>query len=120
MGIARPRKGVWLKSGTDLLKLKDVDMYDESAEHFKQRKDFEKSHSFQVGDKVLVVDYIENVKAVRNFTYLGSIGEVYRVETSAATGACIQVAFWGTRLNFWHPSRELVKVGRMVNLLYGK
>lgn len=104
-----------------------VDLLDRDSEDYQSKKDrinFEASHEFKVGDRVMYAGVL-NIKKTRlqqdmaKYSDPYAVGEVMRTKTTAGTGCCIAVRFQGVHLNFWNPSIELIRFTPVAKLLYG-
>lgn len=96
--------------------------YIETVEECQQRKLFEISHNFKVGDEVyLSATWLAQKNMVGNRSVYADIkGTVSRIKTEAATGPCIQVRFGGVGINIWKPNEDLIRVNTVTEALYGK
>lgn len=88
--------------------------YVESEEERVQRQQFDLSHSFYNGQKVLIIkesDYL----SWQNGTVIGTVS---RAKTNEGTGACIRVVYGGVGINIWNPNEDLLVLDTICELLY--
>ena len=103
------------------------------------REEFEKNHSFKVGDRVIISEdpkIMEELKTIdvhkdpleahskllRAFQvpYYGKVGTVVRIATNPKSGASISVDFEGMVLRFHNPNRDLILATEIGLLLYDR
>lgn len=88
----------------------------ESPEEKQRRLDFEDSHPFRNGDKVIILFTV--LEYVGECPYLRQVAKVTRVTTSPATGSCIVITYGGVSINVWEPNEQLCLATKMGELLY--
>lgn len=105
-------KRLGLKVGGDIL---DQDgKIIESKEDRVARMNFERSHPFEVGHRVLLTKtHTPNMKV-----YQSIIGIVSRVKTTPSTGCCITIDFGGVNINIWEPNKDLIPATKLGSLIY--
>ncbi len=112
--------------------------YEEDEKQLQERLEFETSHTYKVGDKVLLIVTKEpmevihstnfiNGNAVESYkrlssaldsVYEGLVGEVVRTSTTPSTGPCIRVSLGGMELNILYPNEQLLPANEITELLY--
>lgn len=91
---------------------------EETPEQFIERGQFEYSHPFKVGDKVILKQGDSGNSVFSRRISENILGIVTRIQTTPATGPCIQVNFNGAHLNIWKPNEELIFANNITDLLY--
>ena len=88
--------------------------YAESDQERLQRQQFDLSHSFYKGQKVLIIK-TSDILVWQNGQI---IGEVSRAKTEPGTGPCIRVTYGGVGINIWNPNEDLLVLDTICELLY--
>lgn len=87
--------------------------YIETEAEKQDRLEFERSHSFYKGQKVLIIKHYDF-----GYDFYGHIAEVTRVKTEPGSGPCIRVTCGGVGNNIWNPDEMLLPLDEICELLY--